>query len=324
MPDEKTSTAQAPFDNPDCDIILRSCDGVTFRVFKLILSLASPMFKVMFTLPQAGLQSDDLSSDDLSVPVIPMTETSTTMKSLLLLCYPTANPIFNSLADAKAVLEAARKYDMEGTLSRTRDLVMAQFSSADPLELYVLSCRFGRQHHAQAAAARTLEIKDLGIPKSECAGLQDITGLDYQRLLIYHHKCGVAAQAVPSSLLWVMPEPPDMCMWTCTRQACRSPLNYKNIFLIAKKSHVITSWFDEYIVSTRMELLARPCESTLYESESYDRAVGKAVTCSECLPNAVVHMAKFRSLIAAEVKKAVGNVSLIDWLSIRGSLYFYR
>ncbi|OAX40171.1 hypothetical protein K503DRAFT_21990 [Rhizopogon vinicolor AM-OR11-026] len=304
MSDEKTSTAQAPFDNPDCDIILRSCDGVNFRVFKLILSLASPMFKVMFTLPQAGLQSDDLS-----VPVIPMTETSTTMKSLLLLCYPTTNPTFNSLADAKAVLEAARKYDMGGILSRTRDLVMAQFPSADPLELYILSCRFGWQHHAQAAAARTLDIKDLGIPKSECAGLRDITGLDYQRLLIYHHNCGVAAQAVPWSLIWLKPEPSDMYMWTCIREAKRSPLNPSKSTPI-QESRVIASWFDEYIVSIRMELLARPCESTLYESESYDRAVGKAVTCSECLPNAVVHMTKFRSLVAAEVKRAVGNVRL--------------
>ncbi|OJA08966.1 hypothetical protein AZE42_06842 [Rhizopogon vesiculosus] len=304
MPDEKNSTAQAPFNNPDCDIILRSCDGVNFCVFKLILSLASPMFKVMFTLPQTGLQSDDLS-----VPVIPVTETSTTMKSLLLLCYPTANPTFNSLADAKGVLEAARKYDMGGTLSRTRDLIMAQFPSADPLELYVLSCRFGWQYYAQAAAARTLEIKDLGIPKGECAGLRDITGLDYQRLLIYHYNCGVAAQAVPRSLVWIKPEPSDMCMWTCTREAKRSPLNpSRSVFI--KESRVTTSWFDEYIVSTRMELLARPCESTLYESESYDRAVGKAVTCSECLPNVVVHMAKFRSLIAAEVKKVVGNVRL--------------
>ncbi|OJA08962.1 hypothetical protein AZE42_06846 [Rhizopogon vesiculosus] len=187
MSDEKTSTAQAPFDNHDYDIILRSCDGVDFRVFKLILSLASPVFKDMFTLPQTGLQSNVFS-----VPVIPMTETSTTMRSLLLLCYPTANSTFNSLADTKAVLEAARKYVMGGVLSSAGDL-------------------FGWYLHAQ-----TLEIKDLGKPRSESAGLQDITGLDYQRLLIYHHECGVAAQAVAWSLLWVKPEPSDMCMWTWT------------------------------------------------------------------------------------------------------------
>ncbi|OJA08959.1 hypothetical protein AZE42_06839 [Rhizopogon vesiculosus] len=232
------------------------------------------------------------------------------MKSLLLLCYPTANPTFNSLADAKAVLEAARKYDMGGILSRARDLVMAQFPSADSLELYVLSCRFGWHHHAQTVATRTLEIKDLGKPRSESAGLQDITGLDYQRLLIYHHKCGVAAQAVALSLNWLMlSELSDMCMWTCPHEASRNSLKHlRKLPIIAKENR--TPWFDEYLASSGMELLTRPCESTLYESESYDRAVGKAVTCSECLPNAVAHMAKFRSLFAAEVKKVVGNVRL--------------
>ncbi|OJA08967.1 hypothetical protein AZE42_06843 [Rhizopogon vesiculosus] len=301
MSDEKTSTAQAPFDNHDCDIILRSCDGVDFRVFKLILSLASPVFRDMFTLPQTELQSDVLS-----VPVIPMTETSTTMRSLLLLCYPIANPTFNSLADAKAVLEAARKYDMGGIVSSAGDLVMAQFPSADSLELYILSCRFGWYLHAQTVAARTLEIKDLGKPRSESAGLQDITGLDYQRLLIYHHECGVAAQAVAWSLLWVKPEPSDMCMWTCTYEIGRNARKLQ----IGKQSRSIASWFDEYLVSSGRELLARPCESALYESESYDRAVSKAVTCSDCRPTAVAHMIKFRSLFAAQVKKVVEKVKL--------------
>jgi hypothetical protein len=37
----KERNEQAPFDNPKCDIILRSADGVNFHVFKLILSLVS-------------------------------------------------------------------------------------------------------------------------------------------------------------------------------------------------------------------------------------------------------------------------------------------
>ncbi|KAJ8590284.1 hypothetical protein M405DRAFT_720727, partial [Rhizopogon salebrosus TDB-379] len=182
--------AQAPFDNHDCDIILRSTDGVDFHVFKLILSLVSPVFKDMFTLPQTDLQPD------VSVPVIPVAECSTTLRSLLLLCYPAATPTFSNIDDVKAVMEAARKYDMEAALSRAGDLAMAQFLPTNSLQLYALSCRFGWQHHAQIAATRTLEIKDLGRPSSLFTGLRDITGFDYHRLLVYHYECGVAAQAV--------------------------------------------------------------------------------------------------------------------------------
>ena len=46
--------APEPFDRLDADLILRSSDKepVDFRVFKLFLSLASPFFAMVFTLPQ--------------------------------------------------------------------------------------------------------------------------------------------------------------------------------------------------------------------------------------------------------------------------------
>jgi hypothetical protein len=144
---EEMSTATAPFDNPDCDIILRSSDSVDFHVFKLILSLASPVFKDMFTLPQKELQSNVSS-----VPIISMAESGAILKSLLLLCYPAANPTFNSLDSVKAVMEAARKYDMGGAISRAGDLVMTQFPLANSFELYALSCKFGWKQLAQMAA----------------------------------------------------------------------------------------------------------------------------------------------------------------------------
>ncbi|KAG1726664.1 hypothetical protein EDB19DRAFT_224966 [Suillus lakei] len=188
-------TAQAPFNNRDCDIILHSTNGVDFHVFKFILSLMSPIFKDMFTLLQSEVQSDVSS-----VPVITVTESSTTLESLLLLCYPAATPTFDSWDDAKAVMEAARKYDMQVALSRAGDLVMAQFLPNHFLELYALSCQFRWQHHVQTAATRALEIKDLGRPSNVFNGMWDITALDHHRLLEYHYKCGIAAQAVRRSL----------------------------------------------------------------------------------------------------------------------------
>ncbi|KAG1881055.1 hypothetical protein F4604DRAFT_460341 [Suillus subluteus] len=310
--EEPTTTAEAPFDNPDGDIILRSTvDRVDFHTFKVILSLMSPVFKDMFTLPQNGLQSGVSS-----VSVIPVTESSATLESLLRFCYPTATPTFHNLDDAKAVMEAAKKYDMQAILSRAADLAMSQFLPTHFLELYALSCRLGWQHHAQTAAIRALELKSLGRPSTEFESMRDITALDYHRLLIYHHACGVAAQAVGNSLSWL--EPPilfkNMPMWSHTSRECpcRSHAGLRVLHVADFGSLKITKWFDEYLVSSGKELLERPCESTIRESAAYNLAITKAAECGVCRSTVVGSMEKFRAVYIARVnKKVVATVKLV-------------
>jgi hypothetical protein len=306
MPDIKeTSIAQAPFNNPDGDIILRSTNGVDFHVFKLILSLVSPVFKDVFTLSQ------ELQSDKSSALLIPVEESSTTLQSLLLLCYPAvaATPTFNSLDDAKAVMEAAKKYDMGEVLNRAGNLVMAQFLQTESLELYALSCRFGWKDHAQTAAARTLEIKNLGRPSNGFASMRSITALDYHRLLVYHCSCGAAAKAVGESLDWLGPSSNNMQMWKCSKNSCRGTAVGVLIQIAAVGRLRITSWFEEYLISSGKELDSRPCESTIWESTSYNRAIVKAQGCSDCATTVIESMDLFRTLYIRQVKKALAMVS---------------
>lgn len=290
------SQAQAPFDDHNCDIILRSADGVDFHVYKLILSLMSPVFKDMFALPQPESESQ---SDVSSIPVITVIEGSTTLKSLLLLCYPSAaTPTFRSLDDARVVMKAASKYDMQAALSRAGDLAMAQFFPNHFLELYALSCQFGWQHHAQTAATRALEIKDLGRPSNGFHGLQDISGADYHRLLAYHYQCGIIAQNVGSSLSWL-----ESSSYVATRNhACHHSVRLSPNLYVA-------SWFHEYLVLSGKELLARPCESTLFELSHYSRAIINATECTEC-QRTVESMSKFHTSYIAQVKKVVATVRL--------------
>jgi hypothetical protein len=320
MSKAETLTARAPFDNSKCDIILRSANGVNFHVFKLILSLVSPVFQGMFMLPQNMTQTDASS-----IPVIPMAESSTTLESLLLLSYPAATPNFNSLEDTKVVLEAARKYDMLAVVSRAKDIVFAKFLPTNSLELYALSCIFGWRQHARMAATRTLEmdLKDLGRPNSEFAGMRDISAFDYHKLLIYHYECGVAAQAVGESLTWLSSDifstsfiGSIMCMWRCSlahaEQCTAAGTSVRKLRIAELGELSITPWFDEYLVSTGKELYARPCESTLRESASYNRAITKALDCSYCRYKVVQNMDRFRTLYIAEVKKVLEHVSPPD------------
>jgi len=309
------STAQTPFDNPECDIILRSADGVDFHVFKLVLSLVSDVFKYMFTLPQDATQSDVSF-----VPIIPVTDNSTTLESLLLLCYPAATPTFKTLEDAKAVLEAVRKYDMGTVIDHARDIVFAQFLETKPLELYALSCVFGWKQFAQKAAIQTLQInlKDLGQPsRSGLVGMKDMSASDYHKLLNYHHRCGVAAQAVGKSLTWLPPAFSKICMWNCgleVRLAGSTCNMIKKIHVGKLGKVLITPWFDEYLVSSGKELYEKPCHLTLsmWRLPSYNRAISKAISCSYCRIHVVDHMEIFRAVYDSEVKSVLAKVSLLE------------
>ncbi|KAG1740065.1 hypothetical protein EDB19DRAFT_799592 [Suillus lakei] len=300
---QETSTARAPFNHTDHDIILRSADGVDFYNFKLILSLVSPIFGDMFTLPQ--------NESELAVPVIHVTEHSTILYPLLLLSYPCAgaDPIFNSINDARAVMEAAKKYEMNAVLYRIGDLTVAQFLRSHSVSVYAVSCLAGWRHHARTAATQSLEIEGLGRPSSGFAGMGAINASDYHRLLAYHYECGISAQAVGKSLEWLPPTPDvsGMQMWRCI--GCgRVAFGRSAIQIASFGKWTVTPWFEEYLVESGKELAARPCESALFESASYNRAISKAYNCLFCRIMGRHHLYTFRTFYIAEVKKAIAKV----------------
>jgi len=71
-----------PFSFPAGDVILRSADNVNFRVHTILLSLASPFFHDMFSLPQ--------TSNELQT--IQMTEKADVLVAILQLIYPFEEP----------------------------------------------------------------------------------------------------------------------------------------------------------------------------------------------------------------------------------------
>jgi BTB/POZ domain len=70
---DQNAMPAAPFIDTWVDCIVRSSDGVDFRIFKIILSLASPIFADTFNNP--GLQS--ISEQDYNGPqVVTVSENS--------------------------------------------------------------------------------------------------------------------------------------------------------------------------------------------------------------------------------------------------------
>jgi len=108
------------FDAPDADIILRALGPPIrdFRVHKLLLSLASPVFKDMFSLPQPALD-DSGESTVAKAEVVEVTDPTEALEIVLRMIYPFNSPSlngnFNTLVECLVITD---KYEIKGAKSR--------------------------------------------------------------------------------------------------------------------------------------------------------------------------------------------------------------
>ncbi|KAJ6525934.1 hypothetical protein DFH09DRAFT_1371810 [Mycena vulgaris] len=99
----------SPFDDPAGDVILRLSDGIDFHVHRLVLSLASPFFKQMFTLqPNA----------EPGVLAILVSESALVLDRALRFWYPRAVPILSqTLDELQQMLKCLLlKYDIQSLI----------------------------------------------------------------------------------------------------------------------------------------------------------------------------------------------------------------
>ncbi|KAI0798151.1 hypothetical protein C8Q75DRAFT_740767 [Abortiporus biennis] len=139
-------TVSAPFDAP-ADVILRSVDNHEFHVFKIILSIASPFFRDMFSLGQSSI---DGSKPD-TPPIIDVTERAITLDHILRFLYPVVHPTMNDLATIEDVLSVAEKYDISIVIEDMKR-PLRKLRKGQPLRVFAIACRFNLEDTARDAA----------------------------------------------------------------------------------------------------------------------------------------------------------------------------
>ncbi|KAA1477503.1 hypothetical protein DENSPDRAFT_588401 [Dentipellis sp. KUC8613] len=150
----------SPFDDEDADVILRSSDLVDFRTYKVMLKKASPIFADIFSLPQSPAQEGGLSSKDYQdgLPVVRVTEDSSTVETLLAILSHVKTPRPTSLEKAAAIIAAAKKYEMDGVVVAARATVTNGMVNADnSLRAFGIAHRLCLRAEALGAARYTLE-----------------------------------------------------------------------------------------------------------------------------------------------------------------------
>lgn len=153
------STVHALFDDEDANIIVRSSDGVDFRLYKNVLAKASPVFRDMFTLPA----SPSSSSESQNPQTISLSETAETLDALFRLCYPVEHPVFTAFEHLRAVLEAAEKYDIASLAGNLKEYFV-HFLDSEPLRTYATGYFLQSREITRAAAKRLLEDPEFAAP----------------------------------------------------------------------------------------------------------------------------------------------------------------
>jgi len=302
-------------------------EPVDFRVFKLLLTLSSPFFSDIFTLPQPppsvpgspyadevydldGTRSPDRR--DRKIPVIQMAEDSETLRLFLGLCFPISvhprQTKFTSLPQLQKVTEAAVKFEMTSILTHLRqELLSAHFLESQPLRVFAVAYRYGWDPEARQAARYTLRQPWSGI--LFVAELEFISAATFYRLQEYHRMCGEVA----SSRVLLQPalaEADDCWTWVTCRKCPGTSQAPTSIFF--RNPHPdVRRWWAQWIEEVAKEVKKRPWGETVRKWDLMNRAFDRSGSCAYCGPRARQDLEAFAQVLAVEIEKDVSSVSLI-------------
>ena len=166
------------FGTADADVILRSVDGQEFHVHKSMLSITSPVFRDMFTLPQPP------SPGPSSIPVVDMCELGNVLDLFLRCLYPVSRPAVEDLGLLEALLTAAEKYETDVVLDVVGSwLVTPENLKKDPLRAYAIACTSAAFDEQAKFAAKSMTFNT--IDSAHPDAIARLTTMDHHRLVVY-------------------------------------------------------------------------------------------------------------------------------------------
>lgn len=193
---------------PDADVILRAPGGKEFHAHKLVLSLASSVFRDMLSIPQISTDKDSSK-----LPIIDVDDPPETLEIFLQIIYPIRNTPIDNLETLATVLKLADKYDAKALLDK--DYLPSTYASSPPIHMYAISCAYGREKEAEVAARRApLASLELLSPPL----LQLMTLGQYHQLMKFMVTRDKKMRDVLDRYRSIMPI-------NCTSKACQDALN---------------------------------------------------------------------------------------------------
>ncbi|KAL1941195.1 hypothetical protein VTO73DRAFT_7407 [Trametes versicolor] len=251
------SAVRPPFDAPDAHLILRSSDGVDFRVSRSNVASASARTLLERTIPSK------LCEDASGLAIHLMEEDSVVVDTMLRMCCATSSAPLDDLDLLFDVLFAARKYDLQAvdvTIRSSWPTILEK----DPLRAYIHAVRYGWEVEARNCVRSLLQNHSLSSTYARyLPEFETMQNGPYRRLLGYLQACSQAATLPANFRLNIKEAPKRSCS---TWLPCYS--RYPHILCIN-----IDPEPEDFSVLSKPMLLAlqsihhalkdRPCKSTL-------------------------------------------------------------
>ncbi|VDC04794.1 unnamed protein product [Peniophora sp. CBMAI 1063] len=252
--------APYPFDDEQADLILRTSDGVHFRIHKIILSLTSRVFKDMLSLPPADASTDG-SADEMfnGLHIVPVAENASALDLALRFLYPLPSPAV-TLANMATLLEFSNKYEVQFHDFQFAQCLREEIPN-DAVGVYILAHSYNIVDVARQAAAATcrLHLRSIDSPL-----LCHITASQYRKLFLWRYDAGLALEKITASNSWYIKTPG--CVFA-SKSPCQTCYTSVSLGWYMHKS------FSEYLVHIR-EAFAQGAGSAciLNDVNSYARA----------------------------------------------------
>ncbi|KAJ7288566.1 hypothetical protein C8J57DRAFT_1280745 [Mycena rebaudengoi] len=295
------ASAGAPFDDPEtADLVLQTSDGVNFFVYKLILSLVSPIFKDMFALPQPE-PDPNATVADVAHPVVPVAEDSETLERILSWCDPRASPLIGSVEDIQVLLRVADKYCMEKVTKRVGEMLAYGLPSlcplgADSVRFYAIAIRYRLDGLAQKAAKCSLEAKWEDLVTGDVPEYAHIPALALHRLQQYRLTCGATAKKVAQDWTWI----PDATGVVSDCALCAS----------GQPPRHWSKWWVQYMAIAAEELYRNPTGSAITPELAVIPLahIGSCADCGRTEGETYRAVVRFNKAFVKEVDRVVAEV----------------
>ena len=297
------SAADSPFDNdPNADIVLLTIDKIHFFTHKLLLSLVSPVFQTMFSLPSDSTQE---TYDGRSC--VAVADDSQRVFHFLSWCDPRCTDRSTQVADLVLVLEMADKYGADVVIKHVENflLVSVEVVKANPLLIFAISARFRCNKVALLAARHAVAIPLQNWPL--LSELEHISALTFQKLVLYQKKCVDEARGAALFFDWVDRDNDPGIIFT---EACIYCVGSESCLTSSRGGlEWLTLWLD-YMDSVASALKDRHSGSTAEDEEVLGpalQAFGQS-ECSDCRKIGPTYMVAFAKVLAKEVDARIAQV----------------
>lgn len=314
--------ASHPFDDEDADVIVLSSDNVYFKMYRVLLGKMSPVFKDMFGLPQSPPAQSDPDDFFDGLPLVKITENSHTLGLLFAFCYPMDDPMLQNIDDARAVLEAAHKYEMDAIAKRARASWTA-VAGMDALKAFAIACSMGWEDEARIAARLTLDNPIWPLEPPLPVEFAYVSAENLLRLQSYHRKCVAAACKFADDTGWGMQVLNSLVCAHCDK-----------LYSGSTQASLLANWLHVFQTSAKAILMSQPSSAVVANQTVVFDTIRRAYGSPPCdLPmHAFEKIKSVARMFGEELDSRVSSVSVkltflreydsIKWTSFRFPLCF--